>query len=1310
MRRYSRRSVGNIFFNKSKRALSKTTTKDGEDKKVEKKDGNPHQSKFGKKNRTRTHNAPLKKNNLKQTNIQIKKLKTLLTLKEDKKGMKQDQSFHLIGEEDKYKCIEKNLQNKLLKMSILMLTDLSFHTVFDEELNIKPKSNHNSNSKLEIQPHVIGIIDKSKTPKGKNLNLYRKSFFQVRQSLFLANSPRPQTKGKSTSRTNLSNKGNTVIKEMIYEKFRRINRTKQLYDSQGEDESDKDLEKSDYGLNPRTIFIDTFDMILLICTGFFLFYIPYRLARTKMVINNDEHLILFLIHFAEFIFILDLIFGFFRWYYNKEYKLVSNGYMIIKHYLSGNFGFDLIMAFPFYTLLKYSEEKKVNYETLFNEKHFFLKIIICFKAFKIFKLKNSKNNRIVYFLSGKFTKNYYLERLYQISNFILIMLSVFNLFICFHIYMAEQSYPNWIVANDLQDKSFIEIYLASLYFIIATITSVGYGDITCVSFEETCFQIILLSIGLVAYSWIISTVGDYVKNLSRATLNYNRDMTKLEEIRVQYPNMPYKLYNKIQQHIQRILKQSKKYEYNILVNSLPYYLQNSLLFQIHKNEIDRFTFFKDCDNSDFILKVLTHFIPIFSKKNIVLVGEGEFFENIFYIKNGRLAMEAIIDLDQIEMSIEKYLKYRFEEIEELEDFYDDEDEDNDVSKEKAKLTNDTFDPRKMKLKKKTPSKTRNNFMEIINKQFENIEDTTELCQSDIEQEIGKCDFHEENRDLYKGNIQYIHILDLLKNEYFGDLLMFLNIPNPLSLRVKSKRVELYVLRKKDAFNIKRDYQNIWQRINKKSIHNIKSLKSLTLGVINRYCGMNGILLEGNEIIRKKTRSFGDLSRTSAFMNKNKTYSKKVTTKSRFSQSRKSITSIQKSNFKANTVETKPKHIRFKETRKESSPEINIKIISNGDNEESDIKNEKYRSSGTSRKLKETIIDTLESLSSLNITLSGKNKNRKFKTNIKKSNNDSRKLSIQNTILKNKNNYSSKASKKLKTLQPFSSKSTKNNKKQSISNKKQSFKITGISSIKEFNTSRFHYNELTTEKTISFKLSCNYKNIDDIANGQYIGDNKFQETVKKFVSYYIKAEENVKNYLNQLNYFKYFENVFKKNKYNSDIQECNIRNTIVENPSFSSDKNGKIISNNIGIGYSNSNIKNDASFGDIKNKYNFENQKETFSPKFKDKILLEQTENKSINSKNKLNSIIVNKKAEIFSDNNNNDISKEQLNNGDNNYKPVQTFQEMKNKEENNNKIIKQEDKPPDTNNVYTNNILNNKNGNNIHEVNLNYVNNFCLIY
>ena len=289
-----------------------------------------------------------------------------------------------------------------------------------------------------------------------------------------------------------------------------------------------------------------------------------------------------MIDFSEIIYIIDLIFGFFRWFYNNEFKLISNKYAIISNYFYGDFLFDLIMAVPYFTIFRFQNGAKQEFYGLYNESHFLLKILICFKAFKIFKINKIKNNRVFYFFNRKFAKNYYLERIYQMANFIIIILSIFNLFICFHMYMAELSYPNWIVSSNLKDKSFIDIYLASFYFIMATMTSVGYGDIVCINKEETYFQIILLSIGLVAYSWIISTVSDYVKNKSRANLSFNRDMAKLEEIRIVYPNMPFKLYNKIQQHFQRIFTQNKKYEYNLLINSLPYYLQNSVLFQIHK--------------------------------------------------------------------------------------------------------------------------------------------------------------------------------------------------------------------------------------------------------------------------------------------------------------------------------------------------------------------------------------------------------------------------------------------------------------------------------------------------------------------------------------------------------------------------------------------------------------------------------------------------------------------------------------------------------------------------------------------------------
>ena len=634
--------------------------------------------------------------------FQLKKLKSLLSINDAKikdiKRKKHLSSFHLINENDKYKAIEKNIQNKILNISMLILNDCKINSdITDTVKPFKPKRQSQKN--FELNSFKLNKINKS-------TNIFRPRKCIARQSRYSSNL--------------------NHLREAFNEKFRKIKRIHNLYDSFGEDESDKDIEKNNYGLNPKSIFIDTYDMIILISTIFCLFYMPYRLARTKMIINDNEYFVVFMIYFSEIIFVIDLIFGFFRWFYNNEMKLVSNSYMIITHYLYGDFFFDLIMAIPFYSIFKYKNVEKSQFDSIYNESHFLLKILICFKAIKIFKLNNSKNNRVIYFFNRKFAKNYYLERVYQITNFIVIIISVFNLFISFHIYMAQLSYPNWIFSSNLQDKSFIEIYLSSLYFIMATLTSVGYGDIVCISKEETCFQILLLSIGLVAYSWIISTVGDYVKNKSRATINFNRDMTKLEEIRIAYPNMPYKLYNKIQHHIQRLLTQSKKYEYNILVNSLPYYLQNSVLFQIHKNEIDKFTFFKDCDNSDFILKVLTHFIPIFSKKNIVLVGEGEFFENIFFIKDGRLSLEAIIDLDNIEMSIE-YLKYRFEEIEQIEDISE-----NDNSYQQSKIIERSFkNPKKIKPK---------HFLEMINKQFENVEENLNIHESNIEQEIGKCDF------------------------------------------------------------------------------------------------------------------------------------------------------------------------------------------------------------------------------------------------------------------------------------------------------------------------------------------------------------------------------------------------------------------------------------------------------------------------------------------------------------------------------------------------------------------------------------------
>ena len=1260
-------------------------------------------------------------------------------------------------EETKYKLIEKNIQNKILDISM----EITKKSLFDSKL-----SNNDSYTKKTKKPK------KSMSSK-KAIQINKKSS-RLKTTLL-----------KSLSIKSHETSAFIVLKEQQLDKIRKITKKKVLYDSLAEDESDENVEEDDSGLNPRSIFIDIFDCILLLTSLFSLFYIPYRLAKTKLNIQDDEYIVLIFIYFTEIIYIFDLIFGFFRWYYNNELKLVNNSNMILRNYLLGYFLIDLIQAIPFYTIYKFAylnNEEDPPYDILFNEKHFTIKIFTCVKSLKIFKINDRKNNRFFHFLNMKVSNNYLSERIYQITNFALITMSVINIFICFHIYIGKLSYPNWIISSRLQDSSFIEIYLGSLYFIIATMTSVGYGDIVCINKEETYFQILLLSIGLVAYSWIISTVGDYVKNESRATIKYNKDVAQLEEIRIAYPNMPFKLYNKIHQHLQRLLKQQEKYDSNLLINSLPYSLKNSLLFEIHKDVITKFIFFNGCENSDFILKVLTHFIPLNSKKNAFLIKEGEIIENIFFVKDGRLSLEAAIDLDNIEESVEKYLEYQFEGISSIVE-----------SDDIISLTNEKLiKEENVKPEKKKKIKNYKDLYNIVSRQTELIGDLSYLHESHIEEEIGKCDLNGENEEeVEQGNHQFLHILDVLKNEHFGELYMFLNKPCPLSLRVKSKKVDLFLLRKKDATNIRKDYPNIWKRIDDKSMYNMKSIKALTKKVINGYCKMNGIIHEKDILERsdhlfacKDNESNEKKSQNVSSDNKNKKIKKKETA----NFYNKILLSPKRDKSKYNSVifkktkniDTFPSPVNASSRKKKSQCKNTIiikksnifKSAINNDIEDTPFDKRKIKrvKSSFDRKNKNILFsDNINKNSSLSFSQSDKSLNQKInkEKTIKKKNlelqkevndikiifrNPDNNVMHENTpkipdtfenchlsnipINKTSNNNLEEIIEKNKTINLTNYLNNNSSQIQDIKNNKDSI----LPLIKTMSI-MVNKNKLIKESTAKIEILASYNNINKMAKGKYINNKGIQKATQKFLNYYINSNEKKKEKLND--------------KKNENESVSNISNISSYNPFNSEDSNidrknsnlyntNKISSDNKIKKYKfKTKILNKNSLLNLKSKLpsntnvKFENRakkSQSFKKPNKSNKLLKINKNldniftKSQNSsnisvmseiKNKLEveKIILSNRNENISGNNENKelalskncYSEALISSSNSNSNFIQFGKNIISKKEDLcqlNKKLKEEKKRYNS----SKNIINNKSNKNINEVNINFTNNFCKIF
>ena len=78
--------------------------------------------------------------------------------------------------------------------------------------------------------------------------------------------------------------------------------------------------------------------------------------------------------------------------------------------------------------------------------------------------------------------------------------------------------------------------------IITTITTVGYGDLSCVTVPEKIYGIIIEFGGIIAYSYVVSSISNYVKSKHDQEEEYFNKYQILTRIRKKHPNLSNDLF------------------------------------------------------------------------------------------------------------------------------------------------------------------------------------------------------------------------------------------------------------------------------------------------------------------------------------------------------------------------------------------------------------------------------------------------------------------------------------------------------------------------------------------------------------------------------------------------------------------------------------------------------------------------------------------------------------------------------------------------------------------------------------------------
>ena len=225
----------------------------------------------------------------------------------------------------------------------------------------------------------------------------------------------------------------------------------------------------------------------------------------------------------------------------------------------------------------------------------------------------------------------------------------------------------------------------------------------------------------------------------------------LDEIKMTNPNLTKDLYDRILRHL-KYKKYFEKKDKSIILDSLPVTLKNNLIVEMYKPIIKNFIFFKSFQNTDFIVSVILSFKPILALKNDILVNEGDIVEDIMFVKKGILSVELPLNTVNPEENIKHYLNMPILQTENGLDL--------------NTIGGNSLFPENG----------------LLSRTFENSLRTT----------LNKTN---DDNNLNTKNISYVRILSIRENEHFGDVLMFLEQRSPLRVRVRTKKAELFFLKK-----------------------------------------------------------------------------------------------------------------------------------------------------------------------------------------------------------------------------------------------------------------------------------------------------------------------------------------------------------------------------------------------------------------------------------------------------------------------------------------------------------------------------------
>jgi voltage-gated potassium channel len=199
-----------------------------------------------------------------------------------------------------------------------------------------------------------------------------------------------------------------------------------------------------------------------------------------------------------------------------------------------------------------------------------------------------------------------------------------------------QGFPpsSWVVSQALESSGPFTQYLRSLYWVVVTTTTVGYGDITPNRNVEYAFTLLVMFLGASLYALVIGNIASLLSNLDSAKAAF-WGRAEAANAYLRSRRVSAELNESVRGYYEYIWSRFRGMNEKTLFADLPAPIRLEIIFHLTKELIDHVPLFQHCGP---VLRnrLLLALEPQIYAPGSFLVRAGEIGDGIYFISQGEM--------------------------------------------------------------------------------------------------------------------------------------------------------------------------------------------------------------------------------------------------------------------------------------------------------------------------------------------------------------------------------------------------------------------------------------------------------------------------------------------------------------------------------------------------------------------------------------------------------------------------------------------------------------------------------------------------